>query len=72
MDGLDFLNHIRAQGSKTPFLMLAAKATKDAVIAAQDAGVDSYIAKPFTTAQLHKKVRAMTKEALDDSPGGNP
>lgn len=69
MDGLEFLNHIRSRGSKTPFLMLTAKATKEAVVTAQDAGVDSYIAKPFSTEELHKKVRAMVKDISDESFG---
>jgi len=61
MDGLEVLRQIRGRDRGTKFLMLTANATKEAVAEAIAAGTDSYVAKPFTASELHKKVKSVTK-----------
>ncbi|MDD9878526.1 MAG: response regulator [Magnetovibrio sp.] len=61
MDGMEFLRQVKGRGEPAKFLMLTGKATREAVSEAISAGIDSYIAKPFTAAELHKKVKFLAK-----------
>jgi len=61
MDGLAFLKELRKSGDKTPFLMLTSMATKEEVTMAAKAGANSYIAKPFSTDNLYKKIVVLMK-----------
>ncbi len=58
--GLDFLREVRADMTlrDTPFILVTGYAAPADVLAAKEAGVTSYIVKPFNTATLKKKVRA--------------
>ncbi|WP_420403842.1 response regulator [Nisaea sp.] len=59
LNGLEFLKAVRRNFPKMKFIMLTGNANKDFVIAARTAGVDAYIAKPFTPDQLKAKVEAI-------------
>lgn len=62
MDGLEFLQHVRADDDTRhlPFIMLTANYDRDHVAQAIDAGVSDYLAKPFKPADLMRKIdRAM-------------
>jgi two-component system chemotaxis response regulator CheY len=50
MDGLELLKNIRADAAlkDLPILMVTAEAEKEKVVTAIQAGVNSYIVKPFT------------------------
>ncbi|HYM30354.1 MAG TPA: response regulator [Candidatus Cybelea sp.] len=63
MNGLDLLKTLRQGGHTTPFLMLTAHNDPESVIEAKQNGVTGYIAKPFTPAQIERKVRAMLEPA---------
>ena len=65
MNGLEVLRQIRGRNRGSKFLMLTANATKEAVTEAIAAGTDSYIAKPFTATELHKKLKSVTKDIVD-------
>ena len=56
LSGLDVLKGIRSMNTRVPFLMLTAKASTDAIVAAKKAGVTSYIVKPFTRIDLRTKI----------------
>ena len=56
MDGLEFLQTIRAHNDDTQFLMVTAKSSREAVENAVKAGANSYIIKPFTARDLYKKM----------------
>jgi two-component system chemotaxis response regulator CheY len=61
LDGLALLRAIRGHEPlrKTAFIMLTGRADKDLVQRAVQYGVNNYIAKPFTTADLKKKIEAV-------------
>jgi len=61
MNGLEFLKKLRADGNKTKFIMLTGNASPENVKAAVEAGANSYLAKPFTPQDLHKRVKLIVK-----------
>lgn len=63
--GIDVLRRVRAdeRTKKIPFIMLTAEANIECVKAAVAAGVTDYIAKPFTSEVLAKKVHHVLKNA---------
>lgn len=61
MDGLEILRNLRAQGLKTPVLLLSARGEIDDRVNGLDAGADDYLAKPFAARELLARVRAMLR-----------
>ena len=61
LDGLGLLRAIRAHGptSKTAVIMLTGRADRELVQRAVQFGVNNYLVKPFTTAQLKEKLEAV-------------
>jgi two-component system chemotaxis response regulator CheY len=59
MDGLGFLRAVRAHDStkKSAFIMLTGRADKELVQRAMQYGVNNYITKPFSPAQLRQKIQ---------------
>jgi two-component system KDP operon response regulator KdpE len=62
IDGLEVVSRLRAS-SKVPILVLSARETEAAKIAALDAGADDYITKPFGMGELVARVRAALRRA---------
>ena len=60
MTGYDLLRKVRADEKlkETPFIMITAEAKADHAIAAKEAGVDSYLLKPFNATVLESKIGA--------------
>lgn len=58
MDGLELLKKVRSDPKlkDTAFLMVTAESEKDKVITAIQAGVNSYIVKPFTAEVFKEKM----------------
>ncbi len=58
MSGLELLQEVRAdvQLCDTPFIMITAESKAENVIAAKQAGVSSYIVKPFNAGTLREKI----------------
>lgn len=58
LDGLGFLRAVRANEStkNAAFIMLTGRADKDLVQRAMQFGVNNYITKPFSPAQLRAKI----------------
>jgi len=63
MTGIELLRAIRADAAlkHLPVLMVTAEAQKDNVIEAIQAGVSSYIVKPFTAEALQEKLNKIFK-----------
>ncbi|UMM07179.1 response regulator [Gluconobacter frateurii] len=61
MDGLELLKAVRAssQSAKTGFIMLTGQASKELVQQAISAGVNNFLAKPFTTSSLKARIEAV-------------
>ena len=61
LDGLGLLRAIRAHGptSKTAVIMLTGRADRELVQRAVQFGVNNYLVKPFTVAQLKGKLEAV-------------
>ena len=63
MNGIQVLERLRAEGCKTPIMMLTAKGQKDDRITGFNAGADDYLPKPFDPDELLSRVRAMLRRS---------
>jgi two-component system response regulator TctD len=68
MDGLDVLQKARAEGLRTPVIVLTARGTVGDRILGLNAGADDYLAKPFDLDELEARVRALARRV----PAGTP
>ena len=59
MDGLAVIRVMRAQGVRTPVLMLTALGSVEQRVEGLDAGADDYLPKPFAFSELLARVRAL-------------
>lgn len=68
MNGIEVLQKLRADGVKTPVMMLTAKGQKDDRITGFNAGADDYLPKPFEPDELICRVRAMLRRSEEYKP----
>ncbi len=61
-DGIDFIRELR-QWSRTPVIVLSARANERDKVDALDAGADDYLVKPFGVGELLARVRAQMRRA---------
>ncbi|MEV0275628.1 response regulator transcription factor [Streptomyces sp. NPDC050610] len=61
VDGLDVCRVLRAEGDRTPILMLTARVETAHRIAGLDAGADDYVAKPFDVDEVFARLRALLR-----------
>lgn len=61
MNGMDLLGAVRAFRPNLPFIMETGHGTKDHVLAARAQGVDAFIVKPYSAAQLEVRIRTLMK-----------
>ncbi|MBE9160423.1 response regulator [Nodosilinea sp. LEGE 06152] len=61
LDGLEVCRRLRAQGCRTPILMLTVRDSSDDIVAGLDAGADDYLAKGCDASQLLARVRALLR-----------
>lgn len=68
LSGLEILTTIRGRGIKTPVIMLSALNEVEDKIRGLDYGADDYLAKPFKTAELIARLKALARRpALRDA-----
>jgi two-component system response regulator MprA len=60
---VDLCRRLRSEGGRVPILMLTARDTVNDRIAGLDAGADDYLVKPFGTAELVARVRALMRRS---------
>lgn len=60
-DGLDVLASIRSQNSRIPLLVVTARDGLDDRLRGLDGGADDYLSKPFQTAELLARMRAILR-----------
>jgi two-component system chemotaxis response regulator CheY len=59
MDGLELVTKVRQIDKAIPILMITTNASKDDIIQALQAGVSSYIVKPFSPETLKDKIESL-------------
>ena len=64
VSGVEVCREMRQAGIKTPVLMLTARGLVDQKVEGLDAGADDYLTKPFALAELHARIRALTRRGL--------
>lgn len=69
VDGLGVCRVLRADGIRTPILMLTARVEVGARVAGLDAGADDYLAKPFELDELLARLRALVRRSQFSDPG---
>jgi two-component system response regulator MprA len=71
VDGLGLCRRLRAEGRRTPVLMLTARDAVSDRVAGLDAGADDYLVKPFALDELLARVRALIRRS-EPADGGEP
>jgi len=61
LDGTELLRQMRADGDRTPVLILTARDTMDDRIAGLDGGADDYLIKPFEVRELLARLRVILR-----------
>lgn len=61
MDGLTVLGKLRAQGKKTPVMLLTAKDSVEDRVKGLDTGADDYLIKPYSYEELSARVRSLLR-----------
>jgi DNA-binding response OmpR family regulator len=61
LDGVEVLRRLRSSGINTPAMFLTARTEVYQRVEGLEAGADDYLAKPFSTAELLARVRAMLR-----------
>jgi two-component system, OmpR family, response regulator MprA len=69
VDGIEVCHRRRADGDRTPILMLTARDAVDDRIAGLDAGADDYLVKPFDVEELKARVRALIRRSSPELTG---
>jgi len=63
LDGLQVLTQARAEGLRTPVLILTARGTVGDRILGLNSGADDYLPKPFDLDELEARIRALARRA---------
>ena len=75
VDGMAVCRVLRADGDRTPLLILTARAGTPDRIAGLDAGADDYLPKPFEVPELLARLRALLRRTATEPepvPGREP
>lgn len=64
LGGVEVCREMRRAGIETPVLMLTARSLVEQRVEGLDAGGDDYLTKPFALAELHARVRALTRRGF--------
>jgi two-component system copper resistance phosphate regulon response regulator CusR len=68
-DGIEVMQTLLRQGSKTPVLLLTAKDAIEDRVLGLDAGADDYLVKPFAFAELSARLRALLRRNKPEPSG---
>ncbi|MEU7054980.1 response regulator transcription factor [Streptomyces sp. NPDC046197] len=71
IDGLQVCRVLRAEGDRTPILMLTALVETADRIAGLDAGADDYVVKPFDVEEVFARLRALLRRTSPVAVGGS-
>jgi DNA-binding response OmpR family regulator len=68
MSGFEVLRELRGSGYRLPILILTARSQESDVVLGFDVGADDYVTKPFSTAELLARVRALLRRRAQVGP----
>lgn len=60
-NGIDFCRDLREEGNTTPLLLLTSQADVSSRVRGLDSGADDYLPKPFSSAELCARLRALSR-----------
>lgn len=63
LNGIDLVKRLRAEGRKTPVLILTARGSWQDKVAGLEAGADDYLTKPFEYPELAARVKALLRRS---------
>jgi len=63
LNGIELVKRLRAQGRKTPVLILTARGSWQDKVAGLEAGADDYLTKPFEYPELAARVKALLRRS---------
>jgi DNA-binding response OmpR family regulator len=66
-DGMDLLQRWRAARATVPVIIITARAMLEDRLAGLDGGADDFIVKPFATAELVARIRAVTRRSAQQA-----
>ncbi|RZA33939.1 MAG: response regulator transcription factor [Lysobacteraceae bacterium] len=69
IDGFEVVRRLRARGATTPVLLLTARDAVEDRVRGLETGADDYLVKPFATAELVARIRALARRV---APPGQP
>ena len=69
ISGIEVAMRARAQGIRTPILMLTAMSELDDKVNGLDSGADDYLTKPFLTKELLARLRALCRRSVQSTDG---
>lgn len=72
LDGIGVCRVLRADGDRTPVLMLTARVETPDRVAGLDAGADDYLPKPFNPRELVARINAVLRRQAPKPPPGAP
>jgi two-component system OmpR family response regulator len=61
LDGFEVVRRLRARGDATPVLLLTARDAVEDRVRGLETGADDYLVKPFATAELVARIRALAR-----------
>jgi len=61
IDGFEVVRRLRARGAATPVLLLTARDAVEDRVRGLETGADDYLVKPFATAELVARIRALAR-----------
>ena len=67
-DGYEICRELRREGSRTPIIMLTARAQEAEKVMGLEIGADDYVTKPFSPRELRARVKAALRRTADDGP----
>ena len=70
IDGLETCRRLRAQGDRTPVLILTARDAIADRVAGLDSGADDYLVKPFALEELLARLRALLRRTVNGVASG--
>jgi two-component system catabolic regulation response regulator CreB len=67
-NGVDLLSQLRAEGNRTPVIVLSSRDGESDRVGALEAGADDYVTKPFSPREVVARIRAVLRRVVNHDP----